>query len=84
MTRQQHIVYVQTTWMVLVILVLSVFHLLSLHTFFIISLIGFLTLLEVTAPVGIQPPWRTRLRLVALLGFCIFVFLVIQTTIGHL
>ena len=84
MTRQQHVVYVQTMWMLVVVVVLSEMHLLSPSTFFIISLIGFFTLVEVTTPVAIQPQWRTRLRIVALLALCLFVYLVITATLERL
>lgn len=45
---------------------------LSLELLFVVSLIGFLVVLELTAPLNVTPAWRRRLRwllLVAMIGF---------------
>ena len=51
---------------------------LSLELFFVISLIGFLVITELTAPFSITPAWRRRLRWVIGIGLLIFGYVVIR------
>ena len=66
----------QLAWMLAAVLVLSVLGSFSYELFFVLSLIGFLVVTELTAPFAVTPDWRRRLRwliLVGLLGFGIIV-----------
>lgn len=53
----------------------------SLELFFVVSLIGFLALVEITAPVNLSPRWRRRLRLVILLGLLGFGYIVLHESL---
>lgn len=81
-SRRQRFVYGQVAWMVGVVLVFSVTGVLSLQTFFVGSLLGFLALLDATNPINVSPAWRKRLRWVVLLGFLGFGYVVVQRLLG--
>ena len=58
------------------VLGLALLDALSLELFFVLSLIGFLIVTELTAPLNVSPTWRRRLRWViaaGLLGFAVIV-----------
>lgn len=74
--RRLRFIYGQLSWMLAVVLVLSVLGALSYELFFVLSLIGLLIVTELTAPVAVTPTWRRRLRWligVGLLGFAVVV-----------
>lgn len=65
-------VRLHVAWMVATILVLEVAGRFSLVGFYVISVIGFFLVEELTATEGIRPAWRRRVRLVSallVLGF---------------
>ena len=64
--------------MLATILVLSVLGALSVELFFVLSLIGFLILMELTAPFAVTPGWRGRLKWIVLLGLLGFGVIVIR------
>ena len=69
-------VHGQLAWMVATIVVLTLLGSLSYELVFVLSLIGFLIVTELTAPFNITPDWRRRLRwliAVGLLGFAVIV-----------
>lgn len=74
--RRLRFVRGQVTWMILTVLALSVLGTLSLELFFVISLIGFLVVTELTAPAIATPAWRTRLRWLVVLGLVGFALVV--------
>ena len=51
---------------------------LSLELYFVVSLIGLLVLVELTAPVAVSPRWRARLKWVILAGLLAFGFVVVR------
>lgn len=57
---------------------LSLLGSLELELFFVLSLIGFLVNVELTAPFHVTPRWRRRLRWVILLGLIGFAYIVVQ------
>lgn len=83
-TRRERFVYAQLAWMLATALVLALLNALSYDEFFIISLIGFLVLIERTAPVRITPRWRRRLRWVVALGALGIAYLVVRRVIALL
>lgn len=76
--RRQRFVHGQVAWMLGTILVLTALGALSLSIFFVLSLIGLLVVIELTAPFAVTPRWRARLRWVILIGLCGFVYVVIR------
>ncbi len=77
-TRRLQFVHAQIAWMLSVILVLSLLGSLSLELFFVLSLIGLLIVVELTAPFRITPRWRKRLWMVIGLGLVGFGVIVIR------
>ena len=74
--RRQRFVHAQVAWMLACVLGLALLDALSLELFFVLSLIGFLIVTELTAPLNVSPTWRRRLRWViaaGLLGFAVIV-----------
>lgn len=57
---------------------------LSLDLYFVVSLIGFLVLVELTAPFNVTPTWRGRLKWVILAGLVVFAAIVVRRIIGIL
>ncbi|MDJ1434308.1 hypothetical protein QNM96_19995 [Halostagnicola sp. A-GB9-2] len=71
-------VYGQIAWMVATILVLTLLGSLSYELFFVLTLIGFLILTELTAPVTVTPKWRRRLMWVIVIGLIGFGIIVVR------
>ena len=49
---------------------------LSLDLYFVVSLLGFLVVVELTAPLNLTPRWRRRLKWVVLAGLVVFGYIV--------
>jgi hypothetical protein len=64
--------------MLAMILGLSLFGAVSLELFFDVSLIGFLVVVELTAPFNVSPRWRARLKWIILLGLAVFTYTVVR------
>jgi hypothetical protein len=80
--RRQRFVHGQAAWMLATILLLAVLGALSLEIFFVLSLIGLLIVIELTAPFAITPRWRARLRWVILAGLIGFAAIVVRRIIA--
>lgn len=78
MTTERRLWFVrgQVAWMVVTILALSVLGVFSYESFFIVSLIGFLVVTELTAPAVATPAWRKRVRWLIALGLVGFALVI--------
>lgn len=83
-SRRVRFVHAQLAWMLGVALVLAVLESLSPELFFVISLIGLLVVIELTAPVNVTPRWRARLKWIVLLGLAGFAYLVVRRIVEML
>jgi hypothetical protein len=72
------------TWTLANLFVLVVTGWLTYELFFVVSLIGFLVVVELTSPVHAQPLWRRRLRWTILLGIGGFLVVLARRTIAVL
>lgn len=81
--RQQFIIG-HMAWSVGTILALSLLGALSLELVFVVSLIGFLIIVELTAPFAVTPRWRRRLRWIIAVGLFVFGYIVIQRILAIL
>jgi hypothetical protein len=70
--RRRRFVHGQLAWMLATIVVLAALGSESLELFFVVSLIGFLVVIELTAPVNVTPRWRSRLKWLVALGLLVF------------
>jgi len=77
-SRRLRFVHAQTAWMLAAVIVLSLLGALSLELFFVVSLIGFLVVIELTAPFSVTPAWRRRLRWLIAAGLVGFGYIVIR------
>lgn len=59
-------------------LVLALLQTLTFELFFVVSLIGFLVVTELTAPFSITPQWRRRLKWLIGVGLVVFGYIVIR------
>lgn len=82
--RRQRFIHAQTAWMLISIVVLAMFGALSLELFFVLSLIGFLLVAELTAPINATPEWRRRLRWFILAGLAVFGYVVLRRVLEAL
>ena len=76
--RRQRFVHAQLSWMLVCVIALALLDSLSLELFFVLSLIGFLIVTELTAPLNVSPAWRRRLRWVILAGLIGFAIIVVR------
>ncbi|KAB1198232.1 MULTISPECIES: hypothetical protein [Haloferax] len=83
-TKRQRFVYAQLGWMLGVTLLLVLLESLTLELFFVVSLIGFLVITELTAPFRVTPAWRRRLLWVIGIGLVGFGYIVIQRILSIL
>lgn len=51
---------------------------LSLERFFVVSLLGFLVLVQFVTPINVTPRWRRRLRWFVVLGLVVYGGLVVS------
>jgi membrane protein implicated in regulation of membrane protease activity len=61
-----------------------VFDVLTVEIFFIISLVIFLVLVELTAPFAVTPNWRTRLKWLIFLGLLAFSYIMVKRVLEYI
>lgn len=76
--RRERFVHGTVAWMLGAVVVLSLLGSLSLELFFVVSLIGFLIVTELTAPFNLTPRWRARLKWLILIGLAGFAYVVVR------
>jgi hypothetical protein len=76
--RRQQFITGHLAWMLATVLVLTLLESLSYELFFVISLIGFLVVTELTAPFAVRPRWRRRLKWLIALGLAVFGYIVVR------
>lgn len=82
--RRQRFIHAQVAWMLAVILLLVVLDALELELVFVLSLIGLLIVVELSAPFNVTPRWRRRLIPIILLGLAGFAIIVIRRVLAIL
>jgi phosphatidylserine synthase len=63
-------------WAVFVMAILLVFNALSFELYFILCLIGFLVITQMSGPRISRPQWRSRVNLVIIVGVVVFIIIV--------
>lgn len=76
--RRQQFVTAQLAWMLGTVLALALLESLSYELFFVVSLIGFLIVVELTAPFAVTPQWRRRLKWLIAIGLLVFGYIVVR------
>lgn len=75
---RRRFVYSQMALMLGSVFVLLLFDALTLGTFFVLSFVDFLVLLELSTPMNLTPTWQARLRWLVLLGLLGMGYVVLQ------
>ena len=76
--RRERFIHAQLAWMLGATLVLVLLDSLSYELVFVVSLIGFLVIVELTAPIAVTPAWRRRLLWLIGAGLLIFCYIVVR------
>ena len=76
--RRRRFVHAQVAWMLSASVVLVALGSLSLELFFVVSLIGFLVIVELTAPIAVSPRWRRRIPWLIAAGLLVFGYIVVR------
>ncbi|HKJ58177.1 MAG TPA: hypothetical protein VKA37_03035 [Halobacteriales archaeon] len=82
--RRLRFVHGVVAWMLASLLGLVLLSSLSAELYFVLSLVGFLVVVELTAPFDLTPAWRRRLRWVILLGLLVFGYVVVRRVLAIL
>lgn len=82
--RRQQFVHAQAAWMLATLLVLVVLGALSAELYFVLSLIGLLVVVELTAPFNVTPRWRARLKWLIALGLLVFGVVIVRRILALL
>jgi len=76
--KQLRFVYLLSVWMFIVLFFLIIGNKLDIEIFFVLNLIGFLVLVELTTPFHFKPEWKNRLKWVVLAGMMGVSYIVIR------
>lgn len=76
--RRQRFIRATLAWLLGAVLVLSLLSSLTYELFFVVSLIGLLVVVELTAPFRVTPTWRSRLKWLIAIGLAVFGYIVIR------
>lgn len=82
--RRQRFIHGQLAWMLTIIVLLTLLDALALELVFVLSLIGLLVIVELTAPFNVTPRWRRRLLPLTGLGLVGFAVIVIRRILAIL
>ena len=82
--RRQRFISGHLAWMLAVIVLLALLDALTLELVFVLSLIGLLVVVELTAPFNVTPRWRRRLLPLIGLGLLGFGVIVIRRILAIL
>jgi hypothetical protein len=82
--RRQQFVIGTLAWQLAAVLGLVLLGALSYELFFVLSLIGFLVVIELTAPLNVRPMWRRRLKWLIAAGLLVFAYIVIRRVLAIL
>lgn len=76
--RRQRFIRATLAWLLGATLVLALLSSLSYELVFVVSLIGLLVVVELTAPFRVTPTWRSRLKWLIAAGLAVFGYIVIR------
>ncbi len=84
LTRSQRLVYLFGGWMFVVLALLALFNSVSFEYFFVLCLIGFLVIVELSGPFTVRPAWRSRVNIAIVLGVLAFSLIVLEKVLAIL
>lgn len=84
LTKNYRLVYAFGAWMFAVLALLTLFQSLDAEYFFVLCLIGFLIIVELSGPFTVRPEWRKRVNLAIVIGVLVFSLIVINKVLDIL
>lgn len=84
LTKSQKLVYIFGGWVMAMLTLLALFNSISYEYFFVLCLIGFLIIVELSGPFTVRPAWRYRVNVVIMIGVIIFFLIVIKKVLDVL
>jgi hypothetical protein len=82
-TRRYRYVQIQVGALLAVALALEALDALTLELFFLLGLLVFLAVTDLTAPTRVTPAWRTRLRWVFVAGMAVLLVFLVRLALAH-
>lgn len=82
--RRMRFIRGHVAWMLGAVLVLVLVDAFSYELFFVLALIGFLFILQLTAPVNVRPTWRSRLKWPTIGALIVFGAIVVRRVLERL
>jgi hypothetical protein len=76
--RRMQFVHGVVAWQLATVVALALLGAMELELLFVVSLIGFLVVTELTAPFNVTPRWRSRLKWLIALGLAVFGYVVLR------
>ena len=80
--KQLHFVYLLSVWMFIVLFFIIIGNNLNIEIFFVLNLIGFLLIVELTTPFHYKPAWKNRIKWVVLMGMIGFSYIVMEKVLA--
>lgn len=84
LTKSQKLVCTFGAWVFLVLAALVLFGSLDYEYFFVLCLIGFLIIVELSGPFTTKPAWRSRVNIVIAIGVLVFGLIVVNKVLDIL
>lgn len=84
LTKSQRLVYVFGGWVLVVLSLLALFNSINYEYFFVLCLIGFLVIVELSGPFTVKPAWRSRVNIVIVLGVLLFTLIIVEKVLAIL
>jgi hypothetical protein len=75
LTKSQRLVFIFGAWVILTLAGLSLLGSLDVIYFFILCLIGFLIIFDLSGPYTVKPLWKLRVRNITVLGILVFIII---------
>jgi len=84
LTKSQKLSYIFGAWVFVVLALLTLFQSLDPEYFFVLCLIGFLIIVELSGPFTVRPEWRKRVNVAIVVGVFIFGLIVANKVLNIL
>jgi hypothetical protein len=84
LTKSHRLVYVFSGWVLAVLSLLALFNSVNYEYFFVLCLIGFLVIVELSGPFTVKPAWRSRVNIVIILGVLLFTLIIVEKVLAIL
>lgn len=79
--KSQTLVFLFGAWVFLTILAMTLLGSLDPVTYFIVCLLGFLIIFDLSGPFTVNPRWKSRVQLLTVIGIAIFAVIAAQKLI---